>query len=328
MTNNRITGHDIGDEIPEIQDLPPEAIENESLFRKGQQTQLLCQLIRALSPTEVDAELHEITENQLFHFRISDMGSLAFDIVFSPGVIPKTSQPRYRQAYQKYFQQLYGFDIFDINGNFVFPEISEVMPNLQDQTLHNQFIIEWVANLRAVCLMRKYLADQHDNQSVVNTNLTEAVLCRMAENGEVWPDEVFTNLPIASEIRLNQLREEVDRKRRQGFVLAPGQFFRTANLLEFREQELKQQPLETRLAAIMEMVDQAASSQSPASLSMPPQSVPSRPTFLNYLPAQSVRSYTERQSRGIMLRSLMKTPEHVHNWTMLLLGKSKTLKHQ
>lgn len=303
-------------------------LEDGSFFVKGQQTQLLIRLIPGLDMAEIDRRLHEFTENQLFNFRISDMGSLAFDVVFSPGIIPKTSQPEYRTAYQEYFNSLYQFPIFDESGYFVFPEISSVQPNLEDRRQYDNFIIEWVANLRAVAMMRQTLLREFNTDSIVTNNLTEAVMCRMAENGENWPEELFRNLSIAAEERLDHLREEITQKRLQGYVLAPGQFFRAANLLEFREQIMSKDSLHGRRITIMNMINEAAESKRPSSnppASIAPVSAP-RSTIMKYVPQTEISHFSDRQKRSVLLSSLMNRPEHVRSWAKLLLGQSAKLK--
>lgn len=313
-------------DLPETDDLND--LEDEAFFIKGQQTQLLLRLIPGLDMAEIDRSLHEFTENQLFNFRISDMGSLAFDVVFSPGIIPKTSQPEYRAAYQEYFNALYQFPVFDERGYFVFPEISSVQPNLENRRQYDNFIIEWVANLRAVSLMRKVLLKEFNTDSIVTNNLTEAVLCRMAENGENWPEELFRNLSIAAEERLDHLRDEITQKRLQGYVLAPGQFFRAANLLEFKEQDMIKDSLHGRRMTVMTMINQAAESKRPSSnppASMGPVSAP-RSTIMKYVPQTEIGHFSERQKRSVLLSSLMNRPEHVRNWAKLLLGQSSKLK--
>lgn len=301
-------------------------MEDGSLFRKGEQTHLLLKLIPSLNRSEVDRRLHEFTPEQMTHFRMADMGSLAFDIVFSPGIIPKNSQPAYRIAYQTYFNQIYGLEIFDQEGQFIFPEITDVLPEVEERRRQDQLIVEWIANLRAVEYMRRSLIGAFEFEQLVTNNLTEAVLCRMAENGERWPEELFSNLPVASEIRLDELRQEVDKKRLQGYVLAPGQFFRAANLLEFQEKDVLRQYQEKRRATIMDMVEEAAQSKRTSSTPPPSSVLPPQSTILSYVQAGPMSGFSPRQNRAVLMSSLMNRPEHVRKWAKLLLGNANGLK--
>jgi hypothetical protein len=133
----------------------------------------------------------------------------------------------------------------------------------------------------------------------------------MAENGEHWPDDLIYALPYPMQERLQTLRTEVKARLDKGQSLAPGQFFRLANELEFREREFLRGGIHQRVDMVVEQLD-GQGKMSPAGPAV---------STLAYGPGVDWHRPSGRQFRQVNLSSLLHNHEQATRWTGLLLGR-------
>lgn len=258
---------------------------------------------------QVAAYLDSLTPEQVAKLQVGAFGSIAFDVVFSPGIIPKMREPEFRQAYQEYFRTFHNLETFDEKGWFIYPEEEKFYGDQRVGPNHPYFIRDWVANLRVVALMLRDIRHDTNVFSSITNNVVESALCRMAENGEPWPDSLLNSLPITMQIRLDTIREQV----KQGRVLAPGQFFRIANETEFQERQFMRGNTHTRITQVMETIDQTSADERFSRL-------PPDPATFKFNTRMDWSNPTPRQARQSNLAPIMPTLVHAEGWVDMFLG--------
>ncbi len=279
----------------------------------GEKTLLLKDHLPDLNLISAVRHLSEFSQEDLIKLKAGAFGSLAFDVVFSPGIIPKKREPEYRQAYCHFFREQYGMELFDQEDLFVFPKEEDFyFQHPQAGPNEESFLREWVANLRAVAMLLRRYRPMENTPATITNNLIEAALCRMAENGEEWPADLIYALPYPMQERLDTLRSEVKRETSAGRNLAPGQFFQMANQLEFREREFMRQSTHQRVDMVITEI------QGHQTL-LPPEPG----TGLRFDLGVDWHNPTPRQFRQVNLSSIMHNLEQAQRWADLLLGLKK-----
>ncbi len=269
-------------------------------------------LQKHLPDLDVDAaskHLGKLSEADAAKLKTGAFGSLAFDVVFSPGVLPKKRETAFKQAYRDFLESQYAGPFFDGDDHFLYQKEENYHHDLKYGPNDDVFLAEWVANLRAVKILHQRFRPMSDSVATISGNLIEAALCRMAESGEAWPDNLFYALPINMQERLHAIRSQIDAQIRQGKVLAPGQFFRIANELEFREAQFLRGSTQDRVKMALDELEEHQSF------------LPSRlDPGLEFDVAPDYSHLSARQFRQINLSAVMHTPEQAQSWTRLLLG--------
>lgn len=264
---------------------------------------------------DVDATteyLWKMSETEASKLRTGAFGSLAFDVVFSPGIIPKKKESAFKDAYRDFLKINYTGPFFDQDDQFIYQREEDYYFDKSQGPNHPLFLSEWVANLRAIKILHQHFRPMSDSVSVISGNLIEAALCRMAESGEQWPDNLFYALPINMQERLHAIRSQLDAQMRQGKVLAPGQFFRIANELEFQEAQFLRGSTQDRINMALYELEEHRAMQ------------PAEPASgLVFDAAPGIRELSPRQFRQINLSSVLHNPEQAQSWTNLLLGIEK-----
>lgn len=257
--------------------------------------------------------LSGLSDDNLIKLRTGSFGSLAFDIVFSPGIIPKKREEKYREAYKDFFRRQYDRELFNQDEMFMFQIEDDFYYDPKQGPNDSKFLAEWIGNLRAVAIMLQTYRPNEMASMAININLIEAALCRMAENGESWPDDLFFALPYSMQERLGTLREQIAEETSQGRNLAPRQFFQMANELEFKERDFLRGAIHDRVDMVISQIASHRTSQ------------PSEQNrSLQFDPGVDWKHPTERQFRQVNLSALMRNPEQAQSWTHLLLGTGKT----
>lgn len=257
--------------------------------------------------------LSGLSEDDLTKLRTGSFGSLAFDIVFSPGIIPKKREPEYRKAYTDFFRQQYDLELFSLDDMFIFQQEDDFYYNPKQGPNDSRFLAEWIGNLRAVAVMLQSYRPTEMVNMAVNNNLIEAALCRMAENGENWPDNLFFALPYPMQERLDTLRQQIAEETSRGRTLAPRQFFQMANELEFKEKDFLR-------GAIHDRVDMVIEEITGRQTLLPPET----DSNLQFDGGIDWKQPTDRQFRQVNLSALLRNLEQAQKWTRLLLGTSKS----
>ena len=204
------------------------SIENKLLER----AQFLCEIYSQLDPDKVEKYLSTLAPNEITKLKIGAFGSLIFDTIFSPGIIPKDGEAVYRQAYDLYFRIFYKTKVFDENGMFIYQDETDFYSENQEGPNNEEFIREWVGNIRAISLMISMERPEQMPFSVIKTNLAEAAICRLAEQGEE-SENLLNVLPIQDQVRLQEVADKIALHP----DLAPGAIFRIANEIEFSRQK-------------------------------------------------------------------------------------------
>lgn len=276
----------------------------------GHKSLVLCDHIPHLQVTETIRRLSSISDDDLILLKTGGFGSLAFDVIFSPGIVPKKREPAYRKAYTEFFSEIYDLDLFDRDDMFVFPDEENFYFDPKTGPNDDRFLLEWVSNLRAVAILLQSFRPHESATTAVSTNLIEAALCRMAENGEPWPDNLFYALPYPMQERLDTLRRQINKEIADGRTLAPRQFFQMANELEFKERDFLRRNIHDRVDMV---IDQITGRQT---------LLPTAPgeAGLQFDFAVDWHSPTDRQFRQVNLSALMGNLEQAQKWTHLLLG--------
>jgi len=275
--------------------------------------QLLARHIPHLDPEATAHYLGDLSAEDSAKLKAGAFGSLAFEVVFSPGIIPKVREEPFKIAYLDFLNDNYPGPFFDSADQFLYQneEVyhydSELGPN------NPEFLSEWVANLRAVYLLHRHFRPMDNAMTTISGNLIEAALCRMAEAGEQWPDNLFYTRPINIQERLYALRTQINEQIQSGQVLAPGEFFRIANELEFHQTQFLRGSVQDRVNMALEELEEHGS--------LAP---PEPDSGLKFDPGVDWNQPTARQFRQVNLSSLMSTPDQAHNWTQILLGVKKT----
>jgi hypothetical protein len=283
----------------------PEQAENRNLAKAN----FLKKYLPNYDANVVGAFLDNLATEQVAKLQVGAFGSIAFDVIFSPGIIPKMREPQFREAYQEFFRTFYNLETFDEKGWFIYPEEEKFHSDQRVGPNHPFFIRDWVANLRVVALMLRDIRHDSNVFSTVTNNVVESALCRMAENGEPWPDSLLNSLPITMQIRLDTIREQV----KQGRVLAPGQFFRIANETEFQERQFMRGNTNTRITQVMEAIDQTSAEERFSRL-------PPDPATFQFNTKMDWTNPTPRQVRQSNLAPIMPTLDHAEKWVEMFLG--------
>jgi hypothetical protein len=275
----------------------------------GYKALLLQDHLPNLDLTTTVRHLSALNDDKATQLKAGNFGSLAFDVVFSPGILPKKRERDYRRAYTAFFREQYGLEVFDQDDFFVFQNEENFYPSPGSDSNDIRFLTDWVANLRAVALMLGHFRPNESVSSIVCNNLIESALCRMAENGEHWPEDLIYALPYAMQERLQTLRAEVEARLDEGYTLAPGQFFHLANDLEFREREFMRAATHQRVEMVVDQLDE----RRPL--------LPPEPAFsaLSFAPPVDWRHPTGRQFRQVNLSAVMHNHEQAGKWTNYLL---------
>lgn len=257
--------------------------------------------------------LADLSDDNLIKLRTGSFGSLAFDIVFSPGIIPKKREIEYREAYKDFFRQQYDRELFNQDEMFVFQTEDDYYYDPKQGSNDKRFLMEWVGNLRAVAVMLQAYRPTEMVSMAININLIEAALCRMAENGENWPDDLFFALPYSMQERLGTLREQITKEIAEGRNLAPRQFFQMANELEFQERDFLRGAVHDRVDMVIKQITARQTL------------LPSEPgSELMFDLGVDWKHPTARQFRQVNLSALMRNLDQAQSWTHLLLGTGNT----
>ncbi len=263
--------------------------------------------------------LANLDQDQAALLKQGNFSSIAFDVVFSPGIIPKTSQPEYRHAYQNYFQELYGLELFDPQTKeFLYPNEADFYHDPKLGPNDSQFFAEWIANLRAIALMKQSLSIEANVLASFANNVIEAALCRMAENGEQWPDNLLHTVPFRMQERLDRLRVQIAKQLKSGRVLAPGQFFRIANELEFHQEEFMRGNISSRVSVILETLDESSNDERFSVLPPAP-----TPNTLDFEAGIDWHRPSDRQARQINLHHFLPNDDSARHFTNIMLGLSE-----
>lgn len=271
---------------------------------------LLCHISPQLDPEKLKKYLSALTPSQVISLKIGSFGSLIFDTTFSPGIIPKHKELVYHQSYALFFRKLYGIDVFDRAGMFVYQDESDFYPDSKEGPNNEEFIREWVANIRAITLLMSIERTQLVPFSVVKTNLAEATICRLAELGEE-AENLFNLLPIQDQVRLQEVAEQLVHHQE----LAPGAIFRIANQIEFARQQFARATSDRFVLieeAIQEMED------SPRFSALPPEPAPLSRRFQS----DRVDWHDPKQHHKLFcnLHSVLNNETQLNNWTSLILN--------
>jgi hypothetical protein len=270
---------------------------------------LIGQYIPVLDTGHTARYLGDLSESTVSKLKTGSFGSLAFDIVFSPGIIPKTREPAFKRAYKELLEPVCAGPLFDEDDLFVKQREEDFYYDQKSGANDDKFLEEWVGNLRAVYLMLRHFRPVENAASLIQSNLIESALCRMAENGEYWPDNLFYALPYPMQERLATLRKEIEREISRGRTLAPGQFFHMANQLEFREREFLRKSIEARAEMVI------------AQITGHQTLLPPEPDHgLIFDAGLDWQHLTGRQFRQINLSALLHNHQQADVWTRLLLG--------
>lgn len=197
-----------------------------------ERTDFLCETFPQLDRAKVEQYISALTPVEITKLKIGSFGSLIFDTTFSPGIIPKDKEAVYRQAYASYFRKFCGVEVFDETGMFVYQDEADFYPVSQEGPNNQEFIREWIANIRAVTLLMSINRTEQSPFAFIKINLAEAAICRLAELGE-QAENLFNLLPIQDQVRLQEVAEEIALHPE----LAPGAVFRIANEIEFARQQ-------------------------------------------------------------------------------------------
>ncbi len=282
------------------------------------QIKLLKRFFPVLEYSNIEKNLFEINQNYSSQLETNSFAILAFDAVFSPGIIPTTQEVYYRKAYQDYFKYLYNLDVFDNETQkFIYPNILEFQDSSLNSTLD---FLEWIANLRAIAMLKSRLGGDHNITNSIKNNLIESALCRMAENGEVWIDELIYSLPIKMQERLDRISKEINSLLLEGKTLTPGQFFRIANEIEFNEAEYLRGDIEGRVSMILDTYEETSEDERLSIL--PPVSISFEKNTFNSLKennSENKLSFKEGRVNG-NLSQYFSSDEQASKITRILLG--------
>lgn len=270
----------------------------------------LCEIYPTLDRAKVEKYLSTLTPDQITKLKIGTFGSLIFDTIFSPGVIPKDKEPVYDRGYANYFRKFYGVEVFDEKGMFIYQDEADFYPVSQEGPNNKEFIREWVANIRAVTLLMSIDRTEQTPFSIVKTNLAEAAICRMAELGEV-ADNLFNILPISDQVRLQEVAEKITHHPE----LAPGAVFRIANEIEFARQQFARCTSD-RPGLIEEAIHEIE--ESPRFSALPPEPGKIGKSFQ----ADRVNWHDPKQHQVLFcnLHSIINNEEQLEKWTSLILN--------
>ena len=200
----------------------------EALSKKSE---ILSDILPGADPEKLSDYLANLSPERQFHWGNAGFASLFFDIAFSPGIIPKSSEKDYKAAYQRYFQEQYRRPMFTEDDLFIFQNEAEFYddPNLGPSS--PTFVHDWVANLRAVALMSEHFRKpQAKTIAEIRVNLVEAALCHIVELGLPYPEDLFESLPIQDQVRLNDVIRAY-----HGQELFVGELFLICNQVEFEK---------------------------------------------------------------------------------------------
>lgn len=282
------------------------------------QVKFLKKLLPEFEYVDIEKNLSEINKDYASQLANDSFAILAFDTVFSPGIIPTTQELHYRKAYQYYFKNLYNLDVFDNKTQqFIYPNILEFQNLSSNPALYFQ---EWIANLRAIAVLKLRLGSDHNITNSIKNNLIESALCRMAENGETWVDELVYSLPIKMQERLDRISKEINLLLLEGNTLTPGQFFRIANEIEFNESEYLRGGIEDRISMIIDTYEETSEDEKLSQLA--PVSNPFEKNTFNSLKANNTEnklSFKEGRVRG-NLSQYFSSDEQAVKLTRILLG--------
>lgn len=273
-------------------------------------TNFLCTGYPQLDTAKVTAHLTRLSVSDIEKLKEASIASLVFDAIFSPGIIPKFAEEKYHRNYADYFQVLYGVNVFDSEGRFIYQD-EKIFHEGREGANSERFIREWIANIRAVSIMMATARPEKSAYSMVKTNLAEAAICRQAEIGTLSED-LFNCVPIPDQIRLQEVMKNMDVKK-----IPSGLMTRIAQELEFSRDEIGRATFERQ--KIVNKAALAVIEENPPMLSIPP-----KPVSLD------INSYDEAelkilkpkpaQKRFAKLHTVLGDEKELNDFTALILN--------